>query len=154
MFDLSKLLTSVTKLWQPVTIVDDRPKTVIILQKGAVFGRRGTPEGSQTLHPLVFCQLRLKRLCCPRPQPQRVVFDRHVTSGVQPPGGWIAPPWVAFMFNIDVRAPRHVCMRTYYRKSCEEKSDARAKTRIISKFLRGCPVPEKIRRISKGLRVP
>ena len=47
------------------------------------------------------------------------------------------------MFNIDVRAPRHVCTYYNYRKSSEEKSDARAKTRIISKFLRGCPVPEK-----------
>ena len=45
------------------------------------------------------------------------------------------------MFNIDVRAPRHVC--TYYRKSSEEKSDVRVKTRITSKLLRGCPVPEK-----------
>ena len=42
------------------------------------------------------------------------------------------------MFNIDVRAPRHVC--TYYRKSSEEKSDVRVKTRIISKFPRGCLV--------------
>ena len=40
------------------------------------------------------------------------------------------------MFNIDVRAPRHVC--TYYRKSSEEKSDVRAKTRTISKFPTGC----------------
>ena len=52
------------------------------------------------------------------------------------------------MFNIDVRAPRHVC--TYYRKSSEEKSDVRVKARIISKFLRGCPVPEKFVEFPRG----
>ena len=41
------------------------------------------------------------------------------------------------MFNIDVRAPRHVC--TYYRKSSEEKSDVRVKTRKYQNFSEGVP---------------
>jgi len=45
------------------------------------------------------------------------------------------------MFNIDVRAPRHVC--TYYRKSCEEKSDVRDKTRKYQNSSRGTPSPDK-----------
>ena len=52
------------------------------------------------------------------------------------------------MFNVDVRAPTHVC--TYYRKSSEEKSDVRAKTRKYQNFSEGVlrpylKVPEKLK---------